>query len=314
MRIPYATLFFSISVVLAVGIIFFKQQRQDEHKKLFVVCTTSMITDAVKKIGGDLIDVYGLMGPGVDPHLYRATEGDAHHLASADIIFYNGLHLEGKMGTMFAAMHTYTTTIAIADALEIDQYIASQDMHALYDPHIWFDVALWMRVVTLIRDTLVAHDHDEVHQKNYYQRAESFLHELSMLHSYVQARAQELPKEKRILITAHDAFSYFGRAYDFDVIGLQGISTDAEISTKDIQDLVEIIINQKIPAIFVESSVPYRSLQAVQDAVAAHGWHVVLADELFSDALDSPNTQSGTYIGMVRHNIDTIVNALQGGV
>ncbi len=277
-----------------------------------------MITDAVKKIGGDLIDVHGLMGCGVDPHTYRATEGDVRRLASADIIFYNGLHLEGKMAELFKKMQSGTIAVAVTDAIPRTALLESDDAHTLlrqgtHDPHIWFDVQLWQHVVAKIRDTLVAVDTDEIHQLNYVQRAQSYAHELDMLHEYVLKKSAQIPQEERILVTAHDAFGYFGRAYNFQVVGLQGISTDSDISTRDIQQLVEFIITHKVPTIFVESSIPYRTLQAVQYAVQSRGWQVNIGGELFSDALDAPNTQAGTYIGMVRHNIDTIVDGLLGG-
>jgi len=298
---------------LGALVFLFKQQVvRTSDAKLVVVCTTGMITDMVCKIGGDLITVHGLMGPGIDPHLYRATEGDMYKLMTADIIFYNGLHLEGKMADIFKQMNKYIKTTAVADALDPSQLITSPDMPGIYDPHIWFDVQLWMQVVQLMSDTLCTVDTDEVHRINYKQRTATLLHELAMLHTYVQSRVAEIPDFQRILVTAHDAFSYFGKAYGMRVVGLQGISTDADISAKDVQDLVDIIVANHIPAIFVESSITHRVLQAVHDAVAARGRDVILGEELFSDALGNPDTQVGSYIGMVRHNVDTIVHALQG--
>jgi manganese/zinc/iron transport system substrate-binding protein len=291
-------------------VFFFSRKNEQKNTKLTVVCTTSMITDAVKKIGDDLIEVHGLMGCGVDPHIYRATEGDVRRLASADIIFYNGLHLEGKMAELFKKMKSCKTTVAVTDGIPQTQLLMLPDAHNTYDPHVWFDVQLWQHVVTTIRDTLVTADPDEIHQLNYTQRAQAYLHELDMLHAYIIQKTALIPKTQRILVTAHDAFGYFGRAYNFHVVGLQGISTDSDISTRDIQQLVEFIITHKIPAIFVESSIPHRTLQAVQYAVQAGGWYVNIGGELFSDALGSPHTQAGTYIGMVRHNVDTIVNGL----
>lgn len=303
--ISIATLLITIFCVF-----FFLPNNTQKNNKLTVVCTTSMITDAVKKIGGDLIDVYGLMGCGVDPHIYRATEGDVRRLASADIIFYNGLHLEGKMSELFKKMKTHKTTVAVTNAIPRTHLLVLSDAHNTYDPHVWFDVQLWQHVVTIIRDTLIAADPDEIHQLNYIQHAQSYLHELGMLHEYAIKKTALIPASQRILVTAHDAFGYFGRAYNFKVVGLQGISTDSDISTRDIQQLVEYIITEKIPAIFVESSIPHRTLQAVQHAVQASGWHVTIGGELFSDALGNPNTQASTYIGMIRHNVDTIVNGL----
>jgi manganese/zinc/iron transport system substrate-binding protein len=312
-RVRYYVPLFVLPVIFLFVVVVFRQHVvHASENKLVIVCTTGMIADIVRKIGGNLIMVHGLMGPGVDPHLYRATEGDMHKLMAADIIFYNGLHLEGKMADLFKQMNKYIKTIAVADALEPAQLIMSPDMPDIYDPHIWFDVQLWMHVVQLIGDTLCAVDDDEVHQINYTQRTQALLHELAMLHIYVQSRVAEIPEPQRILVTAHDAFSYFGRAYGIRVIGLQGISTDADISAKDVQDLVELIVAHHIPALFVESSITHRTLHAVQDAVTACGSNVMLGDELFSDALGDSDTQAGTYIGMVRHNVDAMASALRG--
>ena len=299
-----------VLVIIVFCVFFFPQKTIKKNGALTIVCTTSMITDAVKKIGGDLIEVHGLMGCGVDPHIYRATEGDVRRLASADIIFYNGLHLEGKMSELFKKMGTRTTTVAVTDAIPPTKLLMLSDAHNTYDPHVWFDVQLWHYVITIIRDTLIAKDPDEIHHINYMQRTESYLHELNMLHEYIIRTTTQIPESQRILITAHDAFGYFGRAYNFQVVGLQGISTDSDISTRDIQQLVEFIITHKVPTLFVESSIAHRTLQAVQYAVQARGWQVTIGGELFSDALGDPHTQAGTYIGMVRHNVDTIVNGL----
>ncbi len=316
MKQPTTRIIRNISIALATVFIiifclfFFSQKKTEKNSKLVVVCTTSMITDAVKKIGGDLIEVHGLMGCGVDPHIYRATEGDVRRLASADIIFYNGLYLEGKMSELFKKMRSSTTTVAVADAIPSTELLMLPDAHGTYDPHVWFDVQLWQYVAATIRDTLIAVDTDEIHHINYIQRAQSYLHELTMLHEYVMKKSMQIPETQRILVTAHDAFGYFGRAYNFQVIGLQGISTDADISTRDIQQLVEFIILHKVPTLFVESSIAHRTLHAVQYATQARGWQVHIGGELFSDALGNPNTQAGTYIGMVRHNVDTIVKGL----
>jgi len=300
-----------VALLIAIlSLVFLSQKNTQKNNKLRIVCTTSMITDAVKKIGGDLIEVHGLMGCGVDPHIYRATEGDVHRLASADIIFYNGLYLEGKMAELFKKMKS-SLTVAVTDTIPQTQLLKLTDAHGMYDPHVWFDVQLWQYVVATIRDTLIAVDTDEIHHINYVERAQSYLQELAMLHEYVNKKAAQIPEAQRILVTAHDAFSYFGRAYNFQVVGLQGISTDADISTRDIQQLVEFIITHKVPTIFVESSVAHRTLHAVQYATQARGWHVNIGGELFSDALGDPHTQAGTYIGMVRHNVDSIVDGLK---
>ncbi|MEX0940496.1 MAG: zinc ABC transporter substrate-binding protein [Candidatus Babeliales bacterium] len=275
--------------------------------KINVLCTTSMITDVVKAIGGEWICVKGLMGPGVDPHLYRARESDVRALTHADIIFYNGLHLEGKMTDIFSKMRSKVKTVAVTDIIKQDQLINSQ-FDGIYDPHIWHDVQLWIAVSEYIKDVLSLVD--PMHKNYYKKRALSYIKQLHDLNSYVEEQVKKIPQKQRIMVTAHDAFSYFGRTYDVTVIGLQGINTDSEVSTKDIQNLVEYIVDHKIPAIFVESSIPQRNIQAVQKAVRARGWQVEIGPELFSDALGDYSSAAGTYIGMIRHNIDALVSVL----
>lgn len=276
-------------------------------KLLNIVCTTSMITDAVRIIGGKHVTVKGLMGPGVDPHLYKAREGDMHALAAADIIFYNGLHLEGKMTDVFKKMKARTKTVAIADAIARDK-LREATFQELYDPHIWFDVQLWMQVTQLIGQTLIAAD--PKHKLDYETHLKAYLAELEQLNEYILAQVQHIPPAQRILVTAHDAFGYFGQAYGFQVIGLQGLSTDSEAGTQDIQNLATFIVKNRIRAIFVETSIPQRSLRAVQNAAHAAGWSVEIGPELFSDALGSPDSIAGNYIGMMHHNIDALVGAL----
>ncbi len=278
--------------------------------KLLVVATTGQIADAVRQVGGDLIDVRALMGPGVDPHLYTASEGDVALLENANIIFYNGLFLEAQMERILEQLGERKTAVPVAEAIPIEKRLASPIYEDEYDPHIWFDVGLWILVVQQIRDTLIAQDPDNT--VTYTRNANAYEQELIDLHAYIQGRVNSVPKEHRVLITAHDAFNYFGQAYGFEVRGLQGISTATEASTADVQTLATFIADIQIPAIFVESSVPVRTVEAVQAAVEAKGFSVAIGGELFSDAMGDEGTPEGTYIGMVKHNIDTIVNALNG--
>ena len=252
--------------------------------------------------------VTGLMGPGVDPHLYKASEGDVRRLFRADVIFYGGLHLEAKMGEVLEEMGDRTRTVAVTDVLPRDTLLAPPEFAGAYDPHVWFDVGLWSRTINLIRRTLA--EADPAHAEEYAANARRYEQELRELDTYVRAQANRVPREKRVLITAHDAFNYFGRAYGFEVRGLQGISTASEAGTADVQRLADFITTRRIPAVFVESSIPRRTVQAVQEAVAARGFDVRIGGELFSDAMGNPGTPEGTYVGMVKHNIDTIVNAL----
>ncbi|MBI2485426.1 MAG: zinc ABC transporter substrate-binding protein [Deltaproteobacteria bacterium] len=240
-----------------------------------------------------------------------ASAGDARLLAQADIIFYNGLHLEGKMSDLFEQMRKRgINTIAVTDGIDRSLLLTPPEFEGNYDPHVWFDVTLWMKAVEKVRNELIKMDPDN--SDVYRENAETYLKELAELHKYVKAQEESMLKEKRVLITAHDAFNYFGRAYGFEVRGLQGISTATEVGTADVQDLANFIVVRKIPAIFVESSVPQRYIEAVQAAVKAKGFDVKIGGELFSDAMGNPGTPEGTYIGMVRHNINTIVNALNG--
>lgn len=279
--------------------------------KIRVVTTIGMITDIVKNIGGERVEVTGLMGPGVDPHLYKASAGDVQRLTSAQLIFYNGLHLESKMGDILAKMSGNTKTVAVTDAVDRSLLLMPPEFEGQYDPHLWFDVTLWMEVVGKVRDTLSEFEADNTLM--YYTNAERYLAKLAELHEYVKTQAARVPSEQRVLVTAHDAFNYFGKAYGFEVHGLQGISTATEAGIADVQELATFIAERRIPAIFVESSVSSRSLEAVQAAVNSKGFEVKIGGELFSDAMGDEGTPEGTYIGMVRHNIDTIVTALIGG-
>ena len=274
------------------------------------VATTGMVADAVRIVGGDRVAVDALMGPGVDPHLYKATEGDVNRMTGADVIFYNGLHLEGRITEVLERIEGRgPKSVAVAEAVPEERLLSSSDYANVHDPHVWFDVSLWMHVVESVRDALVKIDPD--HRKGYEARARAYLDELSALHDEVKARAAEIPEAQRVLITAHDAFNYFGRAYGFEVRGLQGISTATEAGTGDVKALAGFIAERKIPALFVEASVPKRSIEAVQAAVKTRGFEVSIGGELFSDSMGDPGTDEGTYQGMVRHNIETIATALK---
>lgn len=279
-------------------------------RSIRVVTTVGMLTDVVAAVGGERVEVDGLMGPGVDPHLYKASAGDVTTMQKADLIVYNGLHLEGAMAELFERMGSATPTVAAAEAIDPARLAASADNPARHDPHVWFDVSLWMEATRAVTEALV--ELDPTHAQDYRDRAGAYLARLEALDAYVKQRASELPPEQRVLITAHDAFHYFGAAYGFDVYGLQGISTVAEAGTSDLQRLADFIAERRIPAIFVESSVPRRAIEALQAAVEAKGFGVEIGGELFSDAMGSPGTPEGSYEGMVRHNIDTIVDALGG--
>jgi len=279
------------------------------ERQVNVVTTVGMIADVAQGVGGERVNVQGLMGPGTDPHLYKASEGDVQRLAEADLILYNGLHLEAKMGEVLERMDGQgVTTVAVAETISEDQLLQPAEFEGNYDPHVWFEIPLWMQTVEVVRDALIQVDPDSADL--YTSNAEAYMAELETLEAYVQEQVSRIPTEQRVLITAHDAFNYFGRAYGFEVRGLQGISTESEAGTGDVQDLAAFIASRKIPAIFIESSVPVRNIEAVQAAVRDKGFEVGIGGELFSDAMGDAGTVEGTYTGMVRHNVDTIVEAL----
>ena len=278
--------------------------------KLRVVSTIGMITDIVKNVGGTQVEVSGIVEPGVDPHFYNPTPKDVQRLGSAHIIFYNGLHLEAKMADVLAKMSRDTLTVAVTDGVDRRQLLTPPEYEGLYDPHLWFDVKLWMQVVGKVRDVLSEFDVDNT--VLYRSNAERYLTELIELDEYVKSQVEQVPSQQRVLVTAHDCFNYFGKAYGFEVRGLQGISTTSEIGIADVQELATFIVERDIPAIFVESSISSRSLEAVKTAVKSRGFDVKIGGVLFTDAMGNEGTPEGTYTGMIRHNIDTIVHALIG--
>jgi manganese/zinc/iron transport system substrate-binding protein len=278
------------------------------NRPIRAVATTGMVADVVNSVGGARVQVTTLMGPGVDPHLFVPSEGDVTRLSSADMLFHNGLHLEARMGDVMTKMSGRVTSVAVAEAIETSKLLSPEAFQGAHDPHVWFDVSLWILTVDRVRDALV--ERDPPHADTYRANADAYRVKLSELDGYVRRQAASVPASRRVLVTAHDAFGYFGRAYGFEVRGLQGISTATEAGAADVQELATMITERQIPAIFFESSVPARAIEAVQEAVKARGWNVAIGGELFSDALGAQGTAEGTYEGMVRHNIDTIVKAL----
>lgn len=304
---------FAIAAILAIGVLYAASAgggAQARKNGPSVVTTTGMIADVVRNLAGDLVDLESLMGPGVDPHLYRASAGDVRRLSGADLILYNGLHLEAKMGEVFEQMTDRIKTLAVAEAIPQELRIHAEGFAAAHDPHIWFDVQLWSRAVEEVWKALLdlLPEHSEFIQARY----EAYSQELAGLDAYVRERISQIPEERRVLVTAHDAFGYFGKAYGLEVWGLQGISTVAETGTDDVQQLATLIAAREIPAIFVETSVPARSIEALQAAVRSRGFEVSIGGSLFSDAMGPEGSETGTYLGMVRHNVDTIARALIG--
>ncbi|MFO8231220.1 MAG: zinc ABC transporter substrate-binding protein [Longimonas sp.] len=278
--------------------------------RVSVVATTNVVGDLVRQVGGDAVALTTLMGPGIDPHQYNASEGDVQRMAGADMVVYNGLHLEGKMVDLFPEMDRRgISTTALAEASVPDSLrIGSTEYASAYDPHVWFDVSLWRRAALHLGDALA--DLDPDHATAYRERAADYAARLDSLDTYAREQIATIPETQRVLVTSHDAFRYLGAAYDIEVRGLQGISTDSEAGTADVQALAGFIAERQIPTIFAETSVSERGLQAVQEAVRSRGFEVQLGNALYGDALGDAGTPTGTYIGAVRHNIDTIVEGL----
>ncbi|WP_292948833.1 zinc ABC transporter substrate-binding protein [Olleya sp. UBA1516] len=281
-----------------------------DNGKLNIVTTTTMITDLVKNIGKDSINVNGLMGSGVDPHLYKASEGDVSKLVNADIIFYNGLHLEGKLVEVFEKMgNTTKTPIALGEDIDKKTLIGSDYFASNYDPHVWFNIEYFKQFAQKVTAVLI--EKDSKNSKYYKANEDEYIAKLNTLQKTITSKIETLPKDKRILVTAHDAFNYFGKNYGFEVVGLQGLSTATEAGVKDVQNLANFIIEKQLKAIFIESSVPKRTIEALQKAVNSKGHNVQIGGTLYSDALGSAGTIEGTYIGMFEYNVNTIVNALK---
>jgi len=286
----------------------------DAQQPLRIVTTTTQVTDLVKVLAAgveDRLQLDSLMGPGVDPHLFVASAGNVGLLSSADVIFYNGLDLEGKLDQVFEQMNALgIPTVPVTGALDESQLIENADFAFNFDPHIWFDARQWQTVTAFMRDQLIGFL-PEV-EAAIAANAADYMDELEAVHAYVRDQANRLPEPQRVLITSHDAFNYFGRAYGFEVRGTQGASTTSEASVADIQSLADFIVEREIRAVFPESSVSPQTIQALREAVRDRGFEVSVGDEIFSDAMGDPRTPEGTYLGMMRHNIDTIVGELLG--
>lgn len=311
MRRTFALVAAAVAIVLAAGCGPVEQEVAAEdlsEETIDVVTTIGMISDVVANVGGDRVRVEGLMGPGIDPHLYKASEGDVRRLERADLILFNGLHLEAKLADVLERIGERRRTQAVTDDIPRARLLSPPAFEGNYDPHVWFDVRLWMSAARQVRDILGTVDPNSA--PRYAANARRYLAELEQLDAYVRGQAKRVPRARRVLVTAHDAFNYFGRAYGFEVRGLQGISTAAEAGAGDVQALSQFIAERRIPAIFVESSVSPRTIEAVRAAVRSKGFDVEIGDQLFSDAMGNRGTPEGTYVGMVRHNVDAIVSAL----
>ncbi len=283
---------------------------------LRAVATTGMIADVAREVGGPRVEVKALMGEGVDPHLYKASPGDVRAMSDADVILYNGLHLEGRMADVIVKMAGSgggrRAVVRVTEGIEESRLREPEEFEGHFDPHVWFDVALWTGVVGSVEAVFT--EKDPAGKDGYAARAAEYRALLRELHEYAKATLATIPPDRRVLVTAHDAFGYFGAAYGIEVMAIQGISTDSEASLQGINALVDTLVSRKIPAVFIESSVPRKTVDALIEGCKGRGHTVTVGGELFSDAVGREGTLEQTYAGMVLHNVDTITRALGGSV
>lgn len=278
-----------------------------------VVCTTGQVAEIILRIGGDHVAIEALMGPGVDPHLYSPIASDVRKLSAADAIFYNGLHLEGRMAELFVKMARKKATFAVTEGIQErhDKRLREPpEFEGLFDPHVWHDPLLWADCAKDAAEMLA--EFDPPHADQYQANAEKYRTELAELDTFCRESLAAIPKDQRVLVTAHDAFGYFGKAYDIEVHGLKGISTEEEKDLHRQEEIQRMIIERKIPAVFVESAVAPKTIEALVEPCRAAGWDLKIGGNLYADALGPAGTDDATYAGMIRHNTRTIAAALGG--
>jgi len=279
---------------------------------LKVVATTGMIADTARAIGGPAVSVTALMGEGVDPHLYKASPGDVRLMTGAGLLLWNGLHLEGRLGDAIAKLGSRVPVVCVTDAMPQDRLLRSAGAGSVPDPHVWFDLALWRFACERMRDAIIERAPDAADTVR--ARCTAHLELLNVAASHVQAVVASIPAERRLLVTAHDAFGYFGRANGIAVRGIQGLSTDSEASLRELNALIDVIVERKVPAVFIESSVPRKAVEALVEGCSARGHAVTIGGELLSDAIGASGTEQGTHVGMVVHDAEVIARALGGSV
>lgn len=276
------------------------------------VATVGMVADLVREVGGEHVAVEQLMGAGVDPHLYRTTTDDVKEISNADIVFYTGLMLEGKMADTLIKVGRTKPVYAVTEEIDESFLLEPDDYEGHYDPHVWMDVAAWAECVDVVAKALS--EFDPAHSEEYLANAAAYRKQLEQLDEYGKKSLATVPEQSRVLITSHDAFNYFGRAYGLEVLGVQGLSTESEAGLQRINDLVDLIVDRQVSAVFVESSVPTRQMEALVAGAQQRGYDVQIGGELFSDAMGKAGTYEGTYIGMLDHNITRATEALGGQV
>lgn len=275
-----------------------------------VVATIGMVADVVRHVGGDLVEVTQLMGSGVDPHLYKATRDDVQTIMQSDIVFYSGLMLEGKMTDTLIKVSRTKPVYAVTESIDEDRLLEPPEYAGHYDPHVWMDVDAWSNGVEPVAEALA--EYDPANASKYRENAAEYRQQLQVLDEYARRVIATIPEQRRVLITSHDAFNYLGRAYGLEVLGVQGLSTESEAGLQRINELVDLLVEKQIRAVFVESSVPRKNIIALVDGAASRGHEVSVGGELFSDAMGEPGTYEGTYIGMLDHNVTVITRALGG--
>ena len=303
-HLPFAAIILSAMVFLTAGTFAAAQERID------VVATTGMIADAARTVGGERVEVQALMGPGVDPHAYRQTRTDIVAMTQADLVLWHGLYLEAQMEDFFLDLAGSQNVVAVGEAMPTNLLIGHDDYAERHDPHVWMNPNLWSRVVLTVRDALIEVDPEGA--AAYDENADAYLSDIARLSRYKTEVLSTVPPESRVLLSAHDAFNYFGSAYGFEVVGIQGISTESEAGLNRIGELVDMLVERDIRAVFVESSVSDRNIRALIEGAAARGHEVMIGGELFSDAMGEPGSYEGTYLGMIDHNATIITNALGG--
>ena len=306
---------FMISIVLLLAACSSDETTTNENEgidsedgKIYIVTTIAQIGEPLSVIGGERVNVESLMGPSIDPHVYNATQSDIDKIHDAELIFYNGLNLEVNMIEIFEKLSESKPAVSIGEAISEDDLLTDED--GALDPHIWFDIDLWKQALDRAVEELKEYspddaDYFEENKQQYFSELEALKEEAEKL--------KEIPEEQRYLVTAHDAFGYFGRMHDIEVVGLQGLSTEDEIGVSDINETIDLIEQYQVPAIFVESTINPNSIEAVLEGAKEKGLEVEIGGELYSDAMGEHGTEEGTYIGMYRYNVDTIYEALTGG-
>lgn len=302
-----------LAAALATATMMFAGAPAQAEEGYKIVGTVGMVTDIVKQVAGDRAEVEGLMGSGIDPHLYKPTRSDIGKLMSADVIFYNGLLLEGKMtDALIRAATSGKKVYPVTELLDEKFLLEPEEFAGLYDPHVWMDPSAWAKTVEVVRDKLI--DYDPQGKAVYTRNAEAAIQKVNDLASYAEKVLMSVPEGQRVLITAHDAFNYFGRRFGYEVVGIQGISTESEAGVQDIERLVNLLVERNIKAVFVESTVSQRNIKALIEGAKARGHKVIIGGELFSDAMGQSGTYEGTYLGMIDHNASIVAKALGGDV